>query len=151
MNSTSSSSSSSESSSSGIPPSPPKKMRSLNDLYKVTNPIDNDVTLYCHLATCDPIVFEEAINDEKWRIIMDEEIASIEKNNTWKLVPRTKEKKLIGVKLIYKEKKNVKREEERYKTRLEEKSYNQKQGIDYNKVFALIDNTKGKLQEIEDV
>jgi hypothetical protein len=65
MNSTSSSSSSSESSSSGIPPSPPKKMRSLNDLYKVTNPIDNDVTLYCHLATCDPIVFEEAINDEK--------------------------------------------------------------------------------------
>jgi hypothetical protein len=50
-------------------------------------------------------VFEEAINDEKWRIIMDEEIASIEKNNTWKLVPRTKEKKLIGVKLIYKEKK----------------------------------------------
>jgi hypothetical protein len=34
---------------------------------------------------------------------MDEEIASIEKNNTWKLVPRPKEKKLIGVKLIYKE------------------------------------------------
>jgi hypothetical protein len=47
--------------------------------------------------------------------------------------------------LIYKEKKNVKREEERYKARLEEKSYSQKQGIDYNKVFALIDNTKGKL------
>jgi mRNA deadenylase 3'-5' endonuclease subunit Ccr4 len=42
------------------------------------------------------------------------------------LVPRPKEKKLIGVKLIYKEKKKVKREEERYKTRLEEKSYSQK-------------------------
>ena len=120
-------------------------MRSRNDLYEVTNPIDNNVTLHCYLATCDPIVFEEAINDEKWRIIMDEEIASIEKNNIWKLVSRPKGKKLIGVKLIYKEKKNVKREEERYKARLEEKSYSQKQGIDYNKVFALIDNTKGKL------
>ena len=76
---------------------------------------------------------------------MDEEIALIEKNNTWKLVPRTKQKKLIGVKLIYKEKKNVKRKEERYKARLEEKSYSHKQGIDYNKFFALIDSTKGKL------
>ena len=67
---------------------------------------------YCHLATCDPIVFEEAINDEKWRIVTDEEIALIEKNNTWKLVPRTKQKKLIGVKLIYKEKKCQKKRRE---------------------------------------
>jgi hypothetical protein len=59
-------------------------------------------------------VFEESIKDEKWRIAIDEEIESIEKNNTWKLVPRLKEKKPIGVKWIYKEKKNVKREEERY-------------------------------------
>jgi hypothetical protein len=43
-------------------------------------------------------VFEEAINDEMWRIAIDEEIASIKKNNTWKLVSRSKEKKLIGVK-----------------------------------------------------
>ena len=36
-------------------------MKSLDDLYKVTNPIDDDVTLYFHLATCDLIVFQEAI------------------------------------------------------------------------------------------
>jgi hypothetical protein len=64
--------------------------------------------LYCHLAIYDPIIFEEAINDEKWRIVMDEKIASIEKNDTWKLVPRPNEKKPIGVKWIYKEKKNAK-------------------------------------------
>jgi len=92
----SASSSSSESSSSGTPPSPPRKMRSLDDLYEVTNPIDNDVTLNCHLATCDSIMFEEAIKDRKWRIAMDEEITSIEKNNTWKLVPRQKKKKKRG-------------------------------------------------------
>jgi hypothetical protein len=40
-------------------------MRSLNDLYEVTNPIDDYVTLYCHLATCDLIVFEEVIKDKK--------------------------------------------------------------------------------------
>jgi hypothetical protein len=41
---------------------------------------------YYHLATCDPIVFEEAMKDEKWRIAMDEEITLTEKNDTWKLV-----------------------------------------------------------------
>ena len=56
-------------------------MRSLDDLYKVTNPIDDYVTLYCHLATCDLIVFEEVIKDKKQRITMDEEIASIKKND----------------------------------------------------------------------
>jgi hypothetical protein len=38
-------------------------------------------------------VFEEAIKDGKLRMAMNEEIASIEKNNTWKLVPRPKKKK----------------------------------------------------------
>jgi len=77
MNSTSSSSI--ESSSSGTPSSLPRKMRSLDDLYEVTNHIDNDVALYFHLVTYDSIVFEEAIKDEKLRIAMNEEIASIEK------------------------------------------------------------------------
>jgi len=73
-------------------------MKSLDDLYEVTNSIDDDVTLYCHLATCDPIVFEEAIKDAKWRIVMDEEIVSIKKNDTWRLVPKPNKKKPIGFK-----------------------------------------------------
>jgi hypothetical protein len=73
---------SSGSSSSGTPSSPLRKIRILDDLCKVTNSINNDVILYYHLATCDPIVFGEAIKDVKWRIVMDEEIASIEKNDT---------------------------------------------------------------------
>jgi len=82
MSSTSSSSSSSnESTCSGTPPSPPIKMRCLDDLYEVTNPIDDDVILYYHLVTCDYIVFEKEIKDIKWRIVMDKKISSIEKNN----------------------------------------------------------------------
>jgi hypothetical protein len=93
-----SSSSSSESSNSGSSLSPPRKIRSFDDLYEVHNPIDDDVTLYCQLATCDPIVFEEVVKDKKWRIIMDKEIALIKKNDTWKLVPRPRGKKPIDVK-----------------------------------------------------
>jgi len=78
--SSTSSSSSNEISSNGTPPSSPRKIKSLDDLYEVTNHID-DITLYFHLATCDTIVFEEAIKDAKWRIAIDEEIASIEKND----------------------------------------------------------------------
>jgi hypothetical protein len=83
-------------------------------------------------------VFEEAIKDEKWRIVMDEEIASIVKNDTLKLVPIPNRKKPIGVKWIYKEKKNAKEKVERYKARLVEKGYSQKHMIDYDEVFALV-------------
>jgi len=83
--------SSSKSSNSGTPP---RKMRSLDNLYEVTNHIDNDVTLYYYLATCDTIVFEKAINDTKWRIDMDEEIASIENNNIWKIGSYIKRKEV---------------------------------------------------------
>jgi hypothetical protein len=50
--------------SSGTPLSPPWKIKSLDNLYGVTNLID-DVTLYSHLVICDSIVFKKAINDEK--------------------------------------------------------------------------------------
>jgi hypothetical protein len=69
---------------------------------------------------------------------MNKKIASIEKNDTWKLVPKLKEKKPIDVKWIFKEKNNVKREVKRYKARLVVKDYNQKHNIDYNEVFALV-------------
>jgi hypothetical protein len=52
------------------------------------------------------------------------------------LVSRLNEKKLIGVKWIYKEKKNAKREVERCKARLVPKGYSQKHEIDYEEVFV---------------
>jgi len=80
--------------------------------------------------------FEEAAQDKKWRDAMDEEIRSIEKNNTWELVSLPKGHKSIGVKWVYQAKKNAKGEIERYKARLVTKGYSQKAGIDYDEVFA---------------
>lgn len=47
-----------------------------------------------------------------------------------------KGKKAIGVKWIFKIKKNAKGDVERYKARLVAKGYKQKQGIDYEEVYA---------------
>ena len=69
---------------------------------------------------------------------MHEEIRSIEKNDTREFVSLPKGHKAIGVKWVYKTKKNAKGEIERYKARLVAKAYSQKAGIDYDEVFALV-------------
>jgi len=104
-------------------------MRSLQELYEVTENLNDDLTLYCHFADCEPIGFEEVVKDEKWRNAMDEEIKAIEKNNTWELTTIPKEQKPIGVKWVFKTKKNAKGEIGRYKVRLVVKGYSQILGM----------------------
>ncbi|KAK0606242.1 hypothetical protein LWI29_035571 [Acer saccharum] len=41
-----------------------------------------DMAFLAMFATNDPVLFEEALKDEKWRTAMDVEIAAIEKNDT---------------------------------------------------------------------
>nr|GEY14041.1 reverse transcriptase [Tanacetum cinerariifolium] len=73
---------------------------------------------------------------EKWRQAMEEEIKSIEKNDTWELKTLPKGQQAIGVKWVYKAKKNGKGEMEKYKARLVAKGYKKKNVIDYEEVFA---------------
>ena len=113
----------------------PRRMRNLQELYEVTSNQDN-LTLFCLFADCEPIGFEEAVQSKKWRVAMDEEIQAIKKNDTWELADLPKGHKAIGVKWVYKAKKNAKGEVERYKARLVAKGYKQRAGIDYDEVFA---------------
>lgn len=111
------------------------RTRSTDELYEVTQPLE-DFTLFCLLADCEPISYEDAAQSEKWRRAMDEEIRAIKKNDTWELATLPKGHKAIGVKWVYKAKKNSKGEVERYKARLVAKGYSQRAGIDYDEVFA---------------
>ncbi|KAK6163847.1 hypothetical protein DH2020_000711 [Rehmannia glutinosa] len=61
---------------------------------------------------------------------MDEEIASIEKNNTWKLVDLPDGKNVIGVKWIYKTKFKEDGSIHKHKARLVAKVYSQQHGVD---------------------
>ncbi|KAH9667537.1 hypothetical protein KPL70_021079 [Citrus sinensis] len=112
-----------------------ERTRSLQDLYEVTKRHDN-LTLFCLFADCEPVNFQEVALDEKWRIVIDEEIKAIVKNDTWELTTLPKGHKAIGVKWVYKIKRNAKGEIKRHKARLVAKGYSQKAGIDYDEVFA---------------
>ena len=107
-------------------------IRNLQDLYEATEHVDN-LTLFCLFANCEPVSYQEAVKEKKWRDAMDEEIKAIEKNETWELVPLPKGHKAIGVKWVFKTKKNAKGVV---------KGYSQKARIDYDEVFAPIARLK---------
>jgi len=67
-------------------------MINLEDLYDATQVME-DITLFCFFIDSDPLSFNEAVIKEKWIEAMDEEIHTIENNDTWKLI-----RKAIGVK-----------------------------------------------------
>ena len=71
----------------------------------------------------EPNNFEEAIKDEFWNKAMDEELDQIEKNDTWELVPRPKDKNVIGIKWVYMNKLNQYGQVKRNKSRLVCKGY----------------------------
>jgi hypothetical protein len=71
----------------------------------------------------EPTYFEEASKDEFWNKAMDEELDQIEKNDTWELVPRPKDKNVIDTKWVYMNKLNEDGHVTRNKARLLCKGY----------------------------
>ena len=69
---------------------------------------------------------------------MEEELASIEKNGTWELVPCPPSCKVIGVKWVYKTKYLSDRSLDKHKACLVAKGYAQFLGIDFDDNFAPI-------------
>ena len=74
------------------------------EVMKDTEITNEGLVNFCLFAYCDPISYEETTSDEKWIQVMNEEIQSIEKNNTWELTSLPVGKKPIGVKWVYKTK-----------------------------------------------
>nr|GEU91658.1 ribonuclease H-like domain, reverse transcriptase, RNA-dependent DNA polymerase [Tanacetum cinerariifolium] len=75
-------------------------------------------------------------NDEKWIEAMQVEIDSINKNNIWKLTTLPQDHKAIGLKWVFKTKRDANGEILKHKARLVAKGYIQEHGIDFDEVFA---------------
>jgi hypothetical protein len=90
------------------------------------------------LSTIEPNCFEEANKDESWNKAMDEELDQIKKNDTWGLVPRPKNKNVIGTKWVFINKLNEDGQVTRNKARMVCKRYAQVEGIDFEETFAQI-------------
>lgn len=87
----------------------------------------------------EPKTYNQAItcpDKEKWIIAMEEELQSIEDNQTWSAVSLPKDRKAIGCKWVYKIKNGDGGEAVRYKARLVAMGFTQKFGEDYDEVFA---------------
>lgn len=69
---------------------------------------------------------------------MDEEMQAMIKNDTCELIYFPQIYNVFGITWVYKTKRNAKGKVEKYKERLVAKGSTQKQGIDYDEVFALI-------------
>jgi hypothetical protein len=90
------------------------------------------------LSMIEPNSFEEASKDEFWNKAMDEELDQIEKNDTWELFPRPRNKNVIGTKWVFINKLNEYGQVTRKKSRLVCKGYTQVEGIDFEETFSPI-------------
>ena len=70
---------------------------------------------------------------------MNEELEHIEKNYTWELVPRPKDKNVIGTKWVFQKKFNQDGQVTRNKEILVCKGYAQVEGIDFEENYALVE------------
>ena len=98
--------------------------------------LQEDETEMAFAVSTNPWLYEEAIKNCNWRMAMNSEIESIEKNNTWTLTDLPAGAKKIRVKWVYKTKYSENGKIDKYKACLVAKGYSQKYGVDYTEVFA---------------
>jgi hypothetical protein len=92
-----------------------------------------------HVVSSDkPASFAEAEHSLSWRKAMMEEMDSIEENGTWSLVDLSPRRKPIGVKWVFKVKRDEHGTVSKDKARLVVKGYAQRHCIDYDEVFASV-------------
>ena len=82
--------------------------------------------------------YDEALKDENsnnWELAMKDEMDSLLGNQTWELTELLVGKKTLHNKWVYRIK-NEHDDSKRYKARLVVKGFQQKEGIDYTKIFS---------------
>lgn len=99
----------------------------------------DEATAYAVSFPDEPSTYREAIrsdSQENWQRAMQEEIDSLKRHGTWKLVDLPPGRKAVKCKWVYKVKHNADGSIERYKARLVAKGFTQVKGIDFDETFA---------------
>nr|GEV36276.1 ribonuclease H-like domain, reverse transcriptase, RNA-dependent DNA polymerase [Tanacetum cinerariifolium] len=97
----------------------------------------NEFTKYCKdNAEDEPKNYKEALSNQKWIEAMKVKLDSINRNNTCELTTLPKGHKAIGLKWVFKTKKDANGNIIKHKARLVAKGYIQEHGIDFEEVFA---------------
>ncbi|CAM8876608.1 unnamed protein product [Rhodiola kirilowii] len=106
---------------------------------------ENNVVAYAFSVAADvpenePRTVREALElkeADEWFKAMEEEMRSLKKNDTWKLVDRPDGVKLVGCKWVFKFKEGIPGvEKPRYKARLVAKGFTQREGVDFNEIYS---------------
>ena len=84
----------------------------------------------------EPWDWNEAKVEKVWREACEDETVSIKKSKRWTLVELPAGCKAIGLKWVFKIKRNADGSISKYKARLVAKGYVQRHGVDYEEVFA---------------
>ncbi|KAI3813170.1 hypothetical protein L1987_17887 [Smallanthus sonchifolius] len=114
---------------------PLQGFRTLTEVTKRAREVEADYKELL-LAEEEPRNYKEAAEDGKWIEAMKAELESINKNETWKLTDLPSNHKAIGLKWVFKTKRDASGKITKHKARLVAKGYVQRQGIDFEEVFA---------------
>ncbi|KAJ9536116.1 hypothetical protein OSB04_un000710 [Centaurea solstitialis] len=97
---------------------------------------DNLGLFACFLSEFEPSKINQALSDPDWVRAMQDELAEFERNKVWRLVKRPWGKSIIGLKWIFRNKKDENNLVIHNKARLVAKGFRQQEGIDYDETFA---------------
>nr|GFC84602.1 putative ribonuclease H-like domain-containing protein [Tanacetum cinerariifolium] len=96
----------------------------------------------CFLSQEEPKRIHQALKDPSWIEAMQEELLQFKMQKVWILVDLPHGKRAIGTKWVYRNKKDERGIVIRNKARLVAQGHTQKEGIDYEKVFAPVARIK---------
>ncbi|CAL9023524.1 unnamed protein product [Prunus brigantina] len=92
----------------------------------------DEVNYALNISQGDPTTYREAISSDErdsWISARTEEMESLYKNSVWELVPKPKDRKLVGCKWVFRKKEGLHEQDAvRFKARLVAKGYSQKEG-----------------------
>ena len=96
----------------------------VNNKEKTINKTLNKVSFSAFISELEPSNVEEALSDNDWVIAMQEELNQSKRNQIWDLVSRPKDHPVIGIKWVFKNKRDESAIIVRNKAKLVAKGYN---------------------------